>query len=139
VLWLAGLAAPLLYLAVGWALGRSVGAPDATGSQGSTPGNLPAVPIALLGLLGGLALLQTLGMLALRQRLAALVQFDPLRFFVVRFALAESVAVYGLVLFLLGRSWAVLLAFVAWALALMVLIRPSADEATLLREWGQGR
>jgi hypothetical protein len=97
------------------------------------------VPIALLGLLGGLALLQTLGMLALRQRLAALVQFDPLRFFVVRFALAESVAVYGLVLFLLGRSWAVLLAFVAWALALMVLIRPSADEATLLREWGQGR
>lgn len=139
ILWMAGLSAPLLYLVLGWVLSRSVAPVGRADAMHPAPDRASGAPMALVGLLGGVALLQTVLMLPLRQRLAALVQFDPLRFFVVRFAMAESIAAFGLVLFLLGRSWVALIAFVGWALALMVLIRPLADDAAQLRDWSRGR
>ena len=52
---------------------------------------------------------------------------------IVRWALAESIAVYGLVLHIMGSGIATLIGFVAWSVVLMILLAPtrSAEDKYL--------
>ena len=140
VIWIAGLTTPVAYLVVGWLLRRmGVGVGAAADAPAAVTGaGAHALPIALAIASGGWALAVTLFVLPLRHRIAEQLRFDRLRVLVVRFALIESIAILGLLMLVVGRSWPALVALEGWALALMVLIRPSAADATTPRDEGQG-
>jgi hypothetical protein len=48
-----------------------------------------------------------------------------LNFFVVRWALAESIGVFGLVLYFVGEALTFLLVFIGWGAALLLLLAPT--------------
>lgn len=53
---------------------------------------------------------------------------------VIRFACAEAIGIYGLILYLRGSSWATFGSFLAWALTLLVIVRPTAQSQRQFRE-----
>jgi hypothetical protein len=53
---------------------------------------------------------------------------------IIRFALAESIAIYGLVLYFLGVSWVVFAIFWAWSFCIFLFLVPT--EAGLDRFLG---
>jgi len=114
IVWLSLLGSIFIYVLVGF-MARSQGAP-------------PASPDAPLGLMAGMfaiIALGTTGFIVLSSRL--LIRAEYFSFCIVRWALAESIAIYGLALFLMGLDWPFFLGFIVWALALMVVLMPSAS------------
>jgi hypothetical protein len=128
VLWMTGMLSPVLFVLVGWLVRRTLARAAATPSLGLLTGVLAA-------LAGGVSIVLVL----VKRPLARWARHDPARFFVLRYAIAETVAVYGFLLFMLGAGWRIFLAFTVWALSLMALIRPTEDDDAQLAEWKRER
>lgn len=111
IIWIALFSSVILYAAIGLYLPIN--------------GDAPANDVAkLLTQVCGFVSLTNLGVVFGLQRVLA-ARLPYVVYSIVRWALCESVAVFGLVLHFLGAQDAVLLAFVAASAFAMVLVRPS--------------
>ncbi len=86
----------------------------------------PGLLSLLIPLFGAMAALEALFLILFFPRLAG--KMDYTAYCILRWAMADSIGIYGLILFLLGASWDVLGAFIGGALFLNVLFRPSSLE-----------
>jgi hypothetical protein len=75
--------------------------------------------------LGALAVFQTILVLFVARKIFASLPF--LTFCILRWALSESVAVFGLVLMILGAVPAFAFAFFVWSMMLMILTAPTSS------------
>jgi hypothetical protein len=125
VIWAAFLAATVVYGGLGWLLDESRGAPV----------NLEILHWVqiFLGMGSGLIILTTF---LLRQALAGLSRGSYRIYCIVRWALLESIAVFGLVQFFLGGHVEVLLLFVAVSALGLGAARPGpSDRAAWLHQF----
>ena len=111
VLWTGLLAAVLGYGAVGYFLQHARGLPGADASAVAT----------LRLILGGLALSETAAIFALPHLLK---DRSPALVGLIRWLMAESIAVYGLVLFVVGAPWSYFGVFLGWSLVLLAIHMP---------------
>ncbi len=109
--WAAMFQSVLLYLGIGYLM-RKNGAVQANG-------NIEQLTM----ILAAAALAQTaVNFLVLPKRAATM---EPLAYWMMRWAFAEAIGIYGLVLFILGAPWVIFGAFAGAALALLILLRPA--------------
>ena len=116
-IWAAFLMASLIYGAVGWFVGQG----------DRTPINLEILNWVQI-FLGLAALPILLTVFLLRQLLAAVTRHSYRNYCIVRWALLELIAVFGLVQFLLGGHFEVLLIFIAVAVLSLGAARPGASD-----------
>lgn len=74
---------------------------------------------------GAVAAVQTAGIFLVMPKFAW--KMPPVVFYVLRWALSEAVAIYGLILFLAGAPWSVFLSFAAVSMALLLILRPGTS------------
>ena len=113
-MWMALLQAPLIYLVVGYFARKNSQAPAAGGAQ-----------TVLVAVFGVMAAVQAAVIFLVLPKFAS--KMKPIVFQLIRWALAEAMATYGLVLFFTGASWAVFLSFVGASLALLLALRPASS------------
>ena len=96
------------------------------------PAGTAGVPAGSAGLLApvfiGAGGLGTVILFALSPALARSSKGNYLVYMLIRGAFAESVGVYGFVLYLLGASRNLFSVFLVWSLALLILIMPSSAD-----------
>lgn len=125
VIWAAFLASALIYAGLGWLLKDTRGA--------SVNQEILHWAQIFLGLGSGSIVLTTF---LLRQALAALSGRSYRNYCIVRWALLESIAVFGLVQFFLGGQFEVLLLFVAVSALTLGAARPgAADRAAFVHQF----
>ena len=116
-IWVAFLIGTAMYALVGWLLGDAVG----------TTVNLEILNWVQIFL--GLSCLPIiLTVFLLRQLLAAVTRRSYFLYCIIRWSLLEIIAIYGLVQFLLGGHYEVLLIFVAVSLLCLGATRPGASD-----------
>ncbi len=110
-LWFAMFQALAVYLAAGYFIRINSGAPE---------------PPVSLGVLAALLTALSAGMTAVNflvmPKLASKMQETA--YYLTRWALAEAIGIYGLILFLMGASWVVFGAFIGAAMAVMIALKP---------------
>ena len=117
LIWAAFLMATLMYAGIGWFLGQGE----------RTPINLEILNWVQI-FLGLAALPILLTVFLLRQLLAAVTRRSYRNYCIVRWALLELIGVFGLVQFILGGHFEVLLIFVAVAALAIGAARPGASD-----------
>jgi len=123
VIWSAFLIAPLMYGALIWLLkpGSSVD---------------PELERWIAVFLGVAAGIQLLVVFVLKQMIVGVTGDDYRKYCIVRWALVESIGVYGLVQHFLGADWLVPVAFVLLSFIMTITMAPSALEAAdLQKNW----
>ncbi|GEM_PF-4919340 len=111
----------VLTLVILAAVGFVIGPAGAAGVPAESAGLLVPVFIGA----GGLG---TVILFALSPALARSVKGNYFSYVLVRGAFAESIGVYGFVLYLLGASRNLFPVFLVWSLALLVLVMPSSAD-----------
>ncbi len=125
IIWAAFFVATLVYAGVGWVL-------DQRPRDPLNQEILNWVQI-FLGMSSGLLILTAF---LLRQIIAALSQRSYRRFCIIRWAMLETIGVFGLVQFVLGGHFEVLLLFIAVATLSLVAARPGlADRAAFVHQF----
>jgi hypothetical protein len=125
IIWAAFFAATVIYAAVGWLL-------DQTPRDPINQEILNWVQI-FLGMSSGLLILVAF---LLRQAIAALSGHSYRNYCIIRWVLLETIGVFGLVQFMLGGYFEVLMLFIAVALLSLGAARPGlADRAAFVHQF----
>ena len=125
IIWLAFLTAPLIYALVLVLVGQVV-----TDIE-------PELLQWLTIFLGVFAFCEILVVFLVRQLIVGITRENYQSYCIVRWALLESIAIFGLILRFLGGSVAAAAAFVGLSLALIAITGPKEDEASeLQKQWG---
>lgn len=124
MIWTAFLFAPLLYGLLIFFV-----------KSGNAPGNPEILRWAaiFLGLMAGI---QLLVVFVLKQMIAGLTKDNYRAYCIARWAIVETIAIYGLVQHFLGAEWFVPTAFVLLSFMMTITMQPSALEASdLQKNW----
>jgi len=115
ILWLSMVGSIFIYAIVGFMVRENTPAPEDTSMVGvlTLAFSLVSIGTSALALLFG-------------RLTGGKMDYQP--FCIIRWALAESIAIYGLVLFILGASWAVFIPFLVWAIIMQLLLAPTHNS-----------
>ncbi|MDP8222529.1 MAG: hypothetical protein P9L99_04150 [Candidatus Lernaella stagnicola] len=113
ILWFALLSSVAAYAVIGVFLRQM------NGADAAAPDGIAVMRYALLGVAFAVTCINFLA-----PRLFG-PKFNFMQFCIIRWALAEAVAIFGLVLIILGEELPVLLIFVAWSIALFMILAPT--------------
>lgn len=115
LIWGAMTSTPLIYGLVGYLLWQ----------QGFTPVS-PEVRPVMTAVFTVLGLIQTVGLFTWLPRLAAKLNYQ--NYSIMRWAFAEAIAAYGLILFFMGATAPTFGLFLGWAFLLELFLRPTQDD-----------
>lgn len=118
IMWAAFLVSTIIYAAIGWVLGRG-------GERTQLNREILGWVQVFFGMSAGLIVLTVF---LLRQLLAAVTRHNYQTYCLVRWAMLEMIAMFGLVQFVLGGPFEVLLIFLALTLLSLGAARPGLSD-----------
>jgi len=128
ILWLALINSLFIYLVVGYFT-----------RQNNPPAEPAEVLPTLTAVLGFVSIAISVVIFAIGPRIAKNNNFFT--YSIIRWAMSESIAIYGLVLFILGASWYVFGGFFIWSLFMLIIFMPNQgalDRFNSLKNRGRG-